>query len=232
MSALFGLTGLLGAAITLILIIIKIIKKQQKKKLFIAFLVFLVLFFIGLLIPSKTKEIPNEMTSTGLPASNDTQVPTNTPIIPTNTSVPTDTMVPTDTSMPTNTPIPTDTPMPTNTSIPTDIPLIFILHDGVIGDYGKEVILNSGTEFEEHEITYYIPVGNYAVTNLNTKGAGQVSVYCGGPEYDGEWQYFISDENCQKPIVVMANETKELTIKDGQFIVLSDNTDNFEFVLK
>lgn len=92
--------------------------------------------------------------------------------------------------------------------------------------------MNVETEFEEHEIAYHIPAGTYLVTNLNFNGGGQVTVYSGGPEYDGEWQYFVSDENCANPIVVMAGETKELEIKEGQFVVLSDGTGNIQFVLK
>ena len=117
-------------------------------------------------------------------------------------------------------------------STPAEAPLTFIIMDGELGEYGEEVVLNAETEFEEHEITYYIPAGTYSVTNLNAKGGGQVTVYSGGPEYDGEWQYFVADENCASPIVVMAGETKELAIKEGQFIVLSDGTENIQFVLK
>lgn len=110
--------------------------------------------------------------------------------------------------------------------------LSFVLMDDEIGEYGVEVILNEGTEFEEHEIAYYIPSGTYTVTNLDEKGGGQVTVYSGGPEYDGEWQYFVADDNCASPIVVMAGESKELEIKDGQFVVLSDETSNIQFSIK
>ena len=110
--------------------------------------------------------------------------------------------------------------------------LSFVLMDDEIGEYGVEVILNEGTEFEEHEIAYYIPAGTYTVTNLDEKGGGQVTVYSGGPEYDGEWQYFVADDNCAAPIVVMAGESKDLEIKDGQFVVLSDRTSNIQFSIK
>ena len=115
---------------------------------------------------------------------------------------------------------------------PAEKPLSFVLMDGEVGDYGVEVVLNEGSEFEEHEIAYYIPAGTYLVDNLNTKGSGQVTVYSGLPELDGEWESFVADENCAPPIVVMPGESKELEIKDGQFIVLSDEVSNFQFTLQ
>lgn len=110
--------------------------------------------------------------------------------------------------------------------------LTFILMDGEVGEYGKEVVYNKGTEFEEHEICYYIPAGTYLVSNLNDKGAGQVSVYSGEPVKNGEWEEFVMDDNCARPIVVMAGETKELEVKEGQFVVLSDDTTNIQFTMK
>lgn len=99
----------------------------------------------------------------------------------------------------------------------------FTLTDDKVGKYGKLYVLNEGTEFEEWEIGYYIPTGKYNVTNLDATRGVQLSIYCGGPEYDGEWQYFVADDNCQKPVVLMAGETGELEIKEGQFVVLSDD---------
>ena len=107
-----------------------------------------------------------------------------------------------------------------------------ILMDGDIGEYGKEVTLNAGTEFEEKEITYYIPAGNYTVQNKNANGSAQVSVFSGGPAKNGEWEEFVSDDSCAKPIVVMAGETKDLEIKVDQFITLSDGASNISFTAK
>ena len=151
---------------------------------------------------------------------------------PTETLAPAEAPAPTETLAPAETPAPTETLTPTETLAPTEEPIFFVIMGGEIGEYGEEVVLNAGTEFEEHEIAYHIPAGTYMVTNLNANGGGQVSVYSGGPEYDGEWQYFVADENCASPIVVMAGDTQELVIKEGQFIVLSDGTENIQFVLK
>lgn len=109
--------------------------------------------------------------------------------------------------------------------------LSFIIYEGELGDYGESVVLNAGSEFEENEIAYHIPAGKYKVINQDTSAA-QISVYSGGPEYDGEWQYFVADENCPSPLVVMAGNTAELEIKEGQFIVLSDDSNNIKFILQ
>lgn len=130
----------------------------------------------------------------------------------------------------------TASPMPTSTrtetSEQTKETLNFVLKNGELGEYGIEVILNEGTEFEEHEIAYHIPAGVYMVKNKNENNAGQVSVYSGGPEKNGEWEEFVADENCSRPLVLMAGETKELEIKDGQFLILSDGTNDYQFTLK
>lgn len=126
----------------------------------------------------------------------------------------------------------TEKPEETKGPEATEEPLSFILMDGVVGEYGIEVKLNEGTELEETEIAYHIPAGSFSVTNLNSNGAVQVSVYSGGPEYDGEWQYFVADDNCPRPLVIFAGETKELTIFEGQFVVLSDGSSNVQFVMK
>ena len=108
----------------------------------------------------------------------------------------------------------------------------FVLKNGELGEYGIEVILNEGTEFEEREIAYHIPSGTYIVKNISGNNAGQISVYCSGPEKNGEWEEFVADENCAKPLVVMAGETKELEILEGQFVVLSDSSNDYQFTLK
>ncbi len=146
-------------------------------------------------------------------------------------SEPADAPAPTEAPALTDVHAPTEAPAPTETPEPTEESISFVIMDGEVGEYGEEVVLNAGTEFEEHEIAYHIPAGTYMVTNLNTKGGGQISIYSGGPEYDGEWQYFVADENCASPIVLMAGDTQELIIKEGQFIVPSDGTENIQFVL-
>lgn len=116
---------------------------------------------------------------------------------------------------------------------PKEDTLTFVLFDGEVGDYGIEVDLNKGTEFEEREIMYYIPAGSYLVSNLNTKkDTVQVSVYSGPPVKNGEWEEFVWGDTCPNPIVVMSGETKELEIIEGQFVVLSDGGSNIQFTMK
>ena len=137
-----------------------------------------------------------------------------------------------------NAPSKPETTEPTESAISDDNPeadvnsepVSFILSFDQLGEYGKEVVLNAGTEFEENRITFYLPAGKYDVSNLNSSGGEQVSVYCGINE-DGEWEEFDSN-NCPSPIVLMAGDTKELEIKEGQFVVIADGGTNLKFVLK
>ena len=50
------------------------------------------------------------------------------------------------------------------------------LNANEIGEYGKEITLNEGTEFPDTIFAYYVPVGKYDVTN-DGKYRTQVNVY-------------------------------------------------------
>lgn len=52
----------------------------------------------------------------------------------------------------------------------------FTIRAGEFGDYGSEMTLNKGTEFEETQIIYRIPVGTYTITNVG-ENTGMVSIY-------------------------------------------------------
>ena len=119
---------------------------------------------------------------------------------------------------------------PVNDSTSSDQPLSFILGKEP-GEYGKAVTLNAGTEFEEVVNAFYIPAGIYSVTNQD-KETVQINIYCGGPEYAGGTESFVTDENCAGPIILMGGEKKALEVKEGQFVVLSSDNENVEFVLK
>ena len=200
MEALFGLGGLIGSLISIIIIIVKAKTKQPKRSAIISLFI-CILLFIGALNYRNNKE---SIAPTPAPTKEQESTP-----IP--SAEQTTALTPTVESSP--------------TPAPTEEPLVFILLDEV-GEYGEKVVLNPNTDFEEEEIEYHVPVGKYLVTNLNDKSSIQLTVYCGGPEYDGEWQYFVSDDNCSDPVVLMPTETKELIIKEGQFIVLSDGEKN------
>lgn len=124
-------------------------------------------------------------------------------------------------------------PSETQASETTAQKLSFILTNDELGDYGRYAVLNEGTEFEEQEIMYYVPAGHYDLKNLDTNASVQLSIYSGGPEYDGEWQYFVADENCDRPVVLRQGASGEIEIKEGQFIVISDGGGSeVEFVEK
>ena len=106
----------------------------------------------------------------------------------------------------------------------------FVLSWDEIGEYGEKMTLNEGTDLEMTFIAFHVPVGKYKVTNKSSSGAAQVTVYS-GVEFDGQWDQFVA-ENCASPIVIFADEEgKNIEVKDGQFIKLSDLSENIQFEL-
>ncbi len=106
----------------------------------------------------------------------------------------------------------------------------FVLSWDEMGEYGEKMTLNEGTDSEMTFIAFRVPIGEYKVTNKSSSGAAQVTVYS-GVEFDGQWDQFVAD-NCASPIVVFANEEeKTIEVKDGQFIKLSDYSENIQFEL-
>ena len=109
-----------------------------------------------------------------------------------------------------------------------------VLSSDSLGDYGKEVTLNDWSDLSQTCILFYLPAGTYTVTN-NDQYACQVSVYSGisysTSKTEGDWDEFL-DENCARPIVLMPNsEPQKITVKEGQFVKLADNSHNIHFVL-
>ena len=197
--------GFSGILISIVLFLKRAIQRQPKQVFVIAFIVFLGIFLVGWLIPipeENNKRTPKDIVDEHARAR---ELYTSTPVVSQKTENQT-------------------------TSIETLGQMSFILINGDAGDFGERVVLNVGTEFEETEIIYYIPPDTYAVTNQDTKIGTQVSVYSGHPQKDGEWEYFVADDNCARPIVLMPGETKDLEIKDGQFVVLSDDSSSVKFI--
>ena len=91
------------------------------------------------------------------------------------------------------------------------------------GKYGKEIVLNAGTENEYRCYGFYIPAGDYRVTFKGSKGAVQVT-FCedGINTLDNGMEELIGAE--QRPIVAMAGETYNFYINDGQYVKLSDGS--------
>ena len=92
---------------------------------------------------------------------------------------------------------------------------------GETGEYGREVVMSEGTEFEEHLIVYYLPAGTYTVTNLGEYRT-QVSVYEGFAKND-ETGY---DEytNTGDIVLLDVDGTDEIEIPEGWFIEIHEPT--------
>lgn len=86
------------------------------------------------------------------------------------------------------------------------------LISGETGEYGKELILNKGTEFEDKTIGYFVDAGEYEVTNIGEKMT-QVNVYKNETEVVDGWEQW-ADGNVE---LIDVNETKNMTVEDGYF---------------
>ena len=106
--------------------------------------------------------------------------------------------------------------------------LSFTLSPNEAGAYGEEMILNAGTEDEYHFFAFHIPAGDYRVSYNGTKGAVQLT-FCKDGIFTREdgIEEIIGAE--QKPIVVMAGETYNVRIDEGQYVKLSDGTEWLTF---
>ena len=137
------------------------------------------------------------------PSNNQTEIVTSAPTVaPTSTQ----------TVEPTATPTKAPTPKPTRKKLMIDI------EGGKLGEYGKEITLNAGTEFEETFIGYYLPASDYNVYNFGDDTI-QVTVYADGTHIEDGWEY--PNDSGKKPLVLE-------TYNDDGFYVIS--VDNGEYV--
>ena len=118
---------------------------------------------------------------------------------------------------------------PAPTAPPTSEPLSFVLQSDVVGEYGEEKTINAGTDTAYSFIWFKIPAGTYEVKNEAAKGGCQVSLYTGIVSDGKSEEFTISDT---RPIVLMAGETGELTVKEGEYVKLADGKDSIRFTLK
>lgn len=96
----------------------------------------------------------------------------------------------------------------------------FELLAGTAGAYGREVILNEGTEFEDKEIGYFVPAGTYKITNVGDYPS-QVTVYNNETHVTEEGWEEWTDGNAQR---LEVNESVEMTVEDGYFISINEPT--------
>lgn len=86
---------------------------------------------------------------------------------------------------------------------------------GELGEYGTQITLNKGTEFEQTVIAYHIPAGEYTATNVG-EHMGQFNIYSD--------ETHKTDEGWEEPAesffvkVVDVGATVDFTIADGQYI--------------
>lgn len=118
---------------------------------------------------------------------------------------------------------------PAPTSPPTPEPLSFVLQSKVVGEYGEEKTINAGTDTAYTFIWFKIPAGNYEIKNESAKGGCQISLYT-GIVFNGEFEEFTTSDT--RPIVLMAGNSGELTVKDGEYVKLADGDDLIRFTLK
>lgn len=95
--------------------------------------------------------------------------------------------------------------------------LVFTLTAGEVGEYGKELVYNSGTEFEEHLIAYYIPEGTYTITNIGDYMT-QVNVYSDEIKIEDGWEYPV-DGNAE---LLDVQQSTEITVPAGYHIEIGE----------
>ena len=95
------------------------------------------------------------------------------------------------------------------------------LEAGTPGDYGKEITMNEGTDMEESLIVYYVPAGDYTVTNVG-EFMTQVSVY-GGFERDESTGYDDYTEVGDTPSIDV-DQSADISVPDGWFIEIHEPT--------
>ncbi len=98
--------------------------------------------------------------------------------------------------------------------------LAFELIAGTAGNFGREMILNEGTEFEEKEIGYFVPSGTYKVTNIGDYPT-QVTVYNSETHVTEEGWEEWTDGEAQR---LEVEESAEITVEDGHFISINEPT--------
>lgn len=103
-----------------------------------------------------------------------------------------------------------------------EVPSSFILVGGEIDEYGlgKEMALNEKTSEEYRFIGYFLPAGVYSISNMSNKYPVQVSVYKNEIVKPEKWEEFVMSD--QRPVLIFAGASKEITVQENEFIKISD----------
>ncbi len=92
---------------------------------------------------------------------------------------------------------------------------VYSLIGGELGEFGFEVILNEGSEFPDKRYEYSLPSGIYEVTNESTEYLKQLDIVLPDVVVTSDG---IEEQNYISSTMFQPNETKEITIEDGQVI--------------
>ena len=99
-----------------------------------------------------------------------------------------------------------------------------ILIAGELGEYGQELVLNEGSEFEEINYCYFVPAGKYTVTNIGTYDT-QVDVNknekSSDTDADGNKIEYWADSKAYR---LEKTASIEITVEDGYFIEIEEPT--------
>ena len=110
----------------------------------------------------------------------------------------------------------------------SETPSLIIISWNKPGDYGTEVTLNEGTNSPSKFIEFHLPAGSYRVLN-NSSTTAQVAVFQNGYETNTQGL----QEQIPVPDVpvahVLAGNSKEITVKQDQYVTLSDGAENVIF---
>ena len=105
---------------------------------------------------------------------------------------------------------------------------VITLTAGEVGEYGKEIVMNEGTDMEENLIVYYLPAGDYTIKNVGEHPT-QVNVYEGFKRDDSTGYDDYTDGNSTPMFDV--DETVDINVPDGWFIEIHEPT-KIELVAK
>lgn len=103
--------------------------------------------------------------------------------------------------------------------------LSVVLDASQAGDYGREIVLNAGTEDEYKYFGYFFPAGHYRATYTDGKAWAQLTFYMDGTAVndDGVEEPLPSDKS---PILAKVGEPVEFDLVDGEYIKLPDGQQN------
>ncbi|HFI0272286.1 TPA: hypothetical protein ACGO2R_000128 [Streptococcus suis] len=101
----------------------------------------------------------------------------------------------------------------------------FILTAGDIGQYGKKIVMNEGTDMPEELVVFYLPSGDYQVKNVGNFPS-QLNVYEG---FKRDETTGYDDYTNGQSILLKVDETGTINIPEGWFVEIHEPS-QFELV--